>query len=113
MTAVAQADTRRAKKARPEARGGRRGADTSYLAADLDSMELGGKPTIHVNGHNYSMALVTVDFGSPLKPTKMNQDQNQEFSDRLRKLAREVLGREVNIRISHDGPNGIYVASVA
>lgn len=107
MAISAQADARRAKKPRA------RIADTSFLQNYLNSLELGVNPVIHVNGHSFPMALVTVDFGSPLKHVKLSPDQAGELTDRLKRLAREVLGREANVRVSHDGPNGVYWASVA
>lgn len=115
--AAIAAAARRPKKPRTEApragRGGRRPVDTSSLVAYLEGLDLGVKPTVHVNGHSFAMALVTVDFGTPIKSAKIPSDHAQEFSDRLRKLACDVLGRETNIRISHDGANGVYWAGIA
>lgn len=103
--------SRTGKKARSER--GPRAPNLSYVTDYLDSLELGVKPTVHVNGRSYSMALVTVDFGSPLKQVKLTSEQSGELNERLKKLAREVLGREANVRINHDGPNGVYWASLA
>lgn len=94
----------------------RRVIDTASLADYLGGLDLGVNPTIHVNGHSFQMALVTVDFGQPLKPVKLTPEQNAEFNDRLRKLAREVLnrGENANVRVSHDLTAGlVYYASVA
>ena len=105
----------RSKKARPANGGGgreRRAPDTKYLRDWLDSLSIDVKPSIHINGHVYTNALVCVDFGSPLKQVKLNSEQNAELNERLRLLARDVLGRDANIRVSHDGPNGVYWASV-
>jgi hypothetical protein len=89
-------------------------ADVKSLRDYLASLDLGITPTVHVNGHAFSSALVTVDFGQPLKPAKLNQDQGAEFSDRLRKLAREIVNRDnANIRVSYDNINGVYWASIA
>lgn len=110
-----------ARRPRP-AKGGRakerarRVIDTASLADYLAGLDLGVNPTIHVNGHAFQMALVTVDFGQPLKSIKLNQEQNAEFTDRLRKLGREVLGRGENaaVRVSHDLTAGLvyYVSAV-
>lgn len=110
-----QADARRprARKPRTNERGGRRSYDVTPVAEYLASLELGVTPTIHVNGHSFQSALVTVDFGQPLRPIKLSQEQNQEFTDRLRKLARDILGREA-VRVSHDLTGGlVYYASAA
>jgi len=98
---------------RPKKTQARRIADPTTLITYLNSLDLGVTPTVKVNGHNYSMALVTVDFGTPLKPVKFSAEESQEFTDRLRKLAKDVIGRDnVNIRISNDSQNGVFWASV-
>lgn len=100
---------------RPKAAGARRTVDTASLADYLASLDLGVSPTIKVNGHAYQMALVTVDFGQPLKSVKLTPEQNAEFSDRLRKLGREVLnrGENANVRVQHDLTAGlVYYVSV-
>lgn len=97
---------------RNAATSGRRTADVSSLKEWLASLDLPVKPAIHINGHAFTSAVLTVDFGSPLKPVKLSFEQNQELMERMRKLTRDVLGREGNVRISHDAPNGIYWASV-
>lgn len=119
MSDSAVATEARRPRARKDNRGkdrARRVIDTASLAEFLAGLDLGYTPTIHVNGHAYQMALVTVDFGQPLKPVKLNPEQNAEFTDRLRKLAREVLnrGENANVRVSHDLTAGlVYYASVA
>jgi hypothetical protein len=85
--------------------------DVSALQDWIDSQEFHVNANIHVNGRSFSGAYVTVDFGSPLTPFSMNDDQNAEFSDHLRKLAREVAGKQITIRIGYDQSNGIYWAS--
>lgn len=106
---------RAARKPTTAARPSRRPvADVKPLREYLDTLELGVNPTIHINGHAFASALVTVDFGQPLKPAKLNQDQGAVFSDLLRKLAREIVNREnANIRVSYDNINGVYWASIA
>lgn len=108
-----QNENARPKKARAVgANRERRAADTKYLRDWLDSLGLEVKPSIHINGHVFTSALVAVDFGSPIRQVKLSPDQSAELNDRLRLLARDVLGRDANIRVSHDGPNGMYWASV-
>jgi hypothetical protein len=105
----------RARKGAAPVRASRRPvADVKPLREYLSSLELGVTPTIHINGHAFTSALVSVDFGQPLKPAKLNQDQGAVFSEMLRKLAREIVNREnANIRISYDSSNGVYWASIA
>lgn len=112
---IVQADARRPRprKTRSNERGPRRSYDIAPVAEYLASLDLGVTPTIHVNGHSFQMALVTVDFGQPLKPIKLSAEQNQEFTDRLRKLARDIIGRDA-VRVSHDLTGGlVYYASAA
>lgn len=102
----------RARKAAASSRSTRRTVDTSSLREYLTSLDLGYEPTVHVNGHAFLAALAVVDFGQPLKPTKLTPEQSAEVVERLKKLGREILGREANVRVTYDGPNGVYFASV-
>lgn len=114
MTASAVPARARRERTRTPVRTRRPSADIAPLREYLDTLELSVTPDIHINGHAYASALVTVDFGQPLKPAKLTQDQGAVFSDLLRKLAREVLNREgANIRVSYDSYNGVYWASIA
>lgn len=90
----------------------RSAVDAAPLREWLASLDLPVKPVVHINGYAFTSAVLTVDFGSPLKPVKLAYEQSQELMDRMRKLTKEIIGREVNVRISHDGPNGVYWASV-
>lgn len=103
----------RAKRSRPPSeRKERRPVETKYLVDWLASLELEAKPSLHVNGHGYGGALLCVDFGTPLKPTKLTPEQSAELNERMKKLARDVLGREsANVRVSFDSQNGVYWAS--
>jgi hypothetical protein len=114
MTASAVPARPRRERTRTPARSRRPVADTAAMREYLDSLDLSVVPTIHINGHAFANALVTVDFGQPLKPAKLSQEQGAVFSDLLRKLARDVLNREgANIRVSYDSYNGVYWASIA
>ncbi|RYD54970.1 MAG: hypothetical protein EOP83_21825 [Verrucomicrobiaceae bacterium] len=111
--AVAATEARRprARKPRSNERPARRSTDVSLLTEYLSTLDLGVNPSIHVNGHSFQMALVTVDFGQPIKSIKLTPEQNQEFTDRLRKVGREILGRD-GVRVSHDNTCGlVYYAS--
>jgi hypothetical protein len=78
----------------------------------LDGLDPLIKPKIHINGHTFTSAVLAVDFGQPLRPLKLSFEQNHEMLERMRKLTKEVVGRDTVVRISHDGPAGIYWASI-
>lgn len=92
-------------------------AKTSSARAELESylstLDLPNKPTIHVNGKEHPSALVVVDFGAPLDPVRLNLEQSKELADRMRKFARDLLSKDLSIRVSSDNYNGVvYWASI-
>lgn len=87
--------------------------DTVDLKTWLSTLELGGKNPVHVNGHHYPTAIVTVDLGQPVKGFKLTSDQSNELNQRLKKLTREVIGKDVSIRVNSDSSNGIYWTTVS
>jgi hypothetical protein len=105
-------------KARPprEKRPARRPASTvelNDLKNWLSTLQLGAaKPTVKVNGSYHPTAVVVVDLGQPLKQVRLNSEQSGELGQRLRRTAREVLGRDAAIRVSADNSHGIHWASV-
>ena len=100
-------------KSRPAARAPRWTGDLVEFKTFLSTIDCEVNPTVHVNGSAYSSAIVTVDFGSPVNQFRLTSDDNAEVTERLRYLARVVVGREAaSIRISNDGPNGIFWASL-
>lgn len=107
------ARSRRSKKSQTGQRREGKSLDTSALKDFLGSLGLDYTPTVHVNGRIFVQALLTVDFGAPLKPVKLSSEQVQELNDHMRAVARDIIGRDGNIRISHDSANGnVYWASV-
>lgn len=101
-------------KTRPPARAPRYAGELAELTTFLSTIECEVKPTVHVNGSAYASALVSIDFGSPINQFRLTSDDNTEVTERLRRLSRAIVGRETaNIRISHDGQNGIFYASLA
>ena len=104
------------KKARNEGkRPARRStAEINDLKTWLAGIELGAvRPSVHVNGHQHPSALVVVDIGSPLKPVRLSSDQLAELGQRLRRVAKEVLNRDANVRVSADHSHGIHWVSLA
>lgn len=83
------------------------------LESFLSSLDLPNKPSVHVNGREHPTALVVVDFGAPLEPVRLNSEQSQELAGKLRKFARDLITKEVNIRVSSDNYSGVvYWASI-
>ncbi len=97
-------------------RGPRRAPSTvelKELEGWLASLQIGIKPSVKVNGSHYPTALLVVDLGQPLKQIRLNSEQSGELGQRLRRTARELLGRDVAIRVSADNSHGIHWASLA
>lgn len=84
------------------------------LETFLSSLDLHVKPSIRVNGKEHPTALVVVDFGAPLDSVRLNSEQSQELATRLRKFARELINKDVNVRVSSDNYLGVvYWASIS
>lgn len=82
------------------------------LESYLNTLKLKAKPGIHVNGKDHPMALVVVDFGTPIESVRLTSEQSQELASKLRKYARELVSKDANIRVSSDHYSGlIYWAS--
>lgn len=86
-------------------------AELSSLKEWLATVEIGVKPSVIVNGPYHPTALVVVDLGQPIKQIRLNSDQVNELVQRLKRVGKEVLGRDVNIRVSADNSHGIHWAS--
>lgn len=87
--------------------------DSVDLKTWLANLEIGGKNPVHINGHHHPTAIVTVDLGQPVKGSKLTSDQSNELNQRLKKLTKEILNKDVAIRVNSDNSNGIYWTSVA
>lgn len=88
-------------------------AELKELETWLSTLTLGVAPSVKVNGSHHPTAVVVVDLGQPLKQVRLNSEQSSELGARLRRTAREVLGRDANIRVSTDNGYGIVWASVS
>lgn len=99
-----------------QAREARRPRRSSVDLADFKSwlagLDVGVIPTIHVNGHQYTQAVLAVDFGQPLRPAKLTPEQSQDLIAYMRRATADIVGREVNCRISYDHQHGVYWASI-
>lgn len=78
----------------------------------LESLET--RPILHVNGPNYTTAVVTVDFGTPLEEDKTTTPEiTGELVTRLRSLTRHLCkGNDSSIRVQNDSSNGIWWSSI-
>lgn len=104
------------KKDNSQAGAKRRQRSTAELNALIDwtkNLKIGVNVSVKVNGHQNPTALVVVDLGSPLKQTRLTNEQVAELHQRLRRVGKEILNRDVQIRATADHPNGIHWASVA
>lgn len=112
----AASDTRAPRKPRRPAERGRARETVALdaLLAWLGELDLNGvKPDVHVNGHQFTAtAIVTVDLGQPLKPTRLTAEQSHALGEHLRAAAKEVLGRDAPVRVHNDTPRGIVWASL-
>ena len=87
--------------------------DLSEMKTFLATLGMASDPTVHVNGAAYAHCVMTVDFGQPLvRSPKLTTEQSIDLIARLRKITRDLVGREVNVRVSNDGQTGIYWTSI-
>lgn len=96
--------------------GKRRQRSTVELNSLIDwtkTLKIGVNVSVKVNGHQHPTALVVVDLGSPLKQTRLSSEQVAELHQRLRRVGKEILNRDAQVRATADHPNGIHWASVA
>lgn len=80
---------------------------TRYLA------EMKEAPRLHVNGHEYSNAILTVDFGEPLNGVHLSSERTNELTSLMKSAAKSISRRRGGIRVHHDNHHGVYWTSVA
>lgn len=101
------------KSGKAETRKGNRKVNLSAFQDWLAGLDLGYNPTIHINGPQYPQAVLVVDFGQPLQPVKLTNEQTHELLDHMRTAAGEVVGKEpAAIHVNYDQSNGVYWAYV-
>ncbi len=70
-------------------------------------------PNVHVNGKDFSMAVLTVDFGTPLDETnKLTSEQSAELVGKMKTVTKSFYKDDVNVRVQNDSNNGIWWTSV-
>ncbi len=97
----------------------RGGPDLTEFRLWLETVDEVIKPAIHINGQHYTNCVMTVDFGQPLRPVKLNNEQTTELVTRMRAITSEIVGitkdsgnKEKAIRISSDSQTGVWWSSV-
>ena len=107
--------TEKTNRVRDPKRAPKRAPSTQELA-DLNdwlaNLQIGVKPSVKVNGPYFPTAILVVDLGQPVKQIRLSAEQSSELGQRLRRTAREILGRDTAIRVSVDNGHGIHWASV-
>lgn len=70
-------------------------------------------PKLHVNGADYTSAVLTVDFGTPLEELpKLTNEQNAELVAKMKASTRSLFNKpDLNVRIQSDNNNGIWWAT--
>lgn len=88
--------------------------DTVSFNEFIARLEIDPIPTLHINGAAYPNCVLTLDFGQPLvRVEKLTTEQSGELVNRIRQLTKDVMGREVSVRVSNDGQTGIYWTTIS
>jgi hypothetical protein len=71
-------------------------------------------PKLHVNGAEYSAAIISIDFGTPLEEApKMTTEQNAELVAKMKSSTRFLYNKpDMNVRVQSDTNNGIWWTSI-
>lgn len=73
--------------------------------------ELSQKPLLHVNGHEYPLSLISVDFGQPSTEQKLTTDEEIKLNELLKEAGKSLSRRNSKITVKHDNKTGVYWAS--
>lgn len=90
--------------------------DLSDIQSFLSQLETEFKPSLHVNtvnGTSFLNCVLTVDFGQPLNPPKLSEEDEEKLKEKMRAATKLVLNRDVGIRVLNDPYYGIWWTSVA
>lgn len=79
----------------------------------LTTLGLISAPKCHVNGRDFPMAVLAVDFGTPLdEPTKITSDQSAELVTKMKTITKSFFKADVNVRVQNDSNNGVWWTSI-
>lgn len=81
---------------------------TKPLVDLVNSFGLHVNPVVHYNGPSPEAAIMVVDFGSPLVPVRLTNEQSAEMAAVMRRLTKELYQNEVNVRIGTDHQSGVH-----
>jgi hypothetical protein len=70
-------------------------------------------PRLHINGNDYPTALVTVDFGQPLRGVSISTERGNELSSLMKAAAKKLTRRRGAIRVNYDNHHGVFWASIS
>lgn len=76
-----------------------------WCAAQDDS------PRMHINGSDFPTALVSVDFGQPLKGVHLSADRGNELSTLLKAAGKELYRKKSSLRVNFDNQRGVFWVS--
>ena len=76
---------------------------------------LPSSPNLHVNGADYSSAVLCVDFGTPLEElVKLTFEQNAEIMSKMKSITRNLFNKpDLNVRIQTDSNNGVWWSAIS
>jgi hypothetical protein len=98
---------------KPKGKRDRKGPDLSDLTSFLSSVETEHKPTLHVNGATHLNCVLAVDFGQPLTPPKLSDDEAEKLKEKMRVATKTIINRDVGIRVLNDPSAGVWWTSLA
>lgn len=70
------------------------------------------KPTLHVNGHECPTALLSVDYGQPIRGVNISAERGNELTSLMKAAARAVTRRRGSVRVHYDNNHGVFWATL-
>ncbi len=117
MSDVIVTPEKKAKAVKPKSTKPRKKTDDlSDIRGFLAQLETEFKPSLHVNtvnGTSFLNCVLTVDFGQPLNPPKLSEEEEEKLKEKMKVATKLVLNRDVGIRVLNDPYYGIWWTSVA
>jgi hypothetical protein len=79
----------------------------------LNGLGFQSPPKLHVNGAQHTIAVIVVDFGTPLaEPVKLSTEQSADLISHMRSVAKSLYPSDIAVRVQNDTATGIWWASV-
>ena len=80
---------------------------TNFVAAQED------RPVLHINGNDHPTAIITVDFGQPLRGVTISNDRGNELSRLIKDATKSLSRRRGQIRVNFDSHHGVFWSSIS